>query len=120
MDQSDGRHVLNAMVAIGGVVQRTLLVDDPDRRFVGRDDDFLHLVQARCDVGIELDELPELLFGKVVIAGDQGLVAGAILRIGVRIAGCGGRGIVTEVKRLAGNEVKLTALSGADQRVVRG
>ena len=41
LDQADGNHVLDAVVAVGGVVERSLLVDDADRGFVRDDLDFL-------------------------------------------------------------------------------
>ena len=38
-DQGDGDHVLDAVVAVGGVVEGSLLVDDADAGFVGADGD---------------------------------------------------------------------------------
>ena len=38
-DQGDGDHVLDAVVAVGGVVERALLVDDAHAGFVGADGD---------------------------------------------------------------------------------
>src|SRR5712691_4278600 len=41
LDQTDGDHVLDAVVAIRRVMERSLLVDDADRRFVRHDFDLL-------------------------------------------------------------------------------
>ncbi len=46
VDQRHRDHVLDAVVAVGGIVQRALLVDDADRRLVGADHDLLDLVEA--------------------------------------------------------------------------
>ena len=40
-DEGDGDHVLDAVVAVGGIVERALLVDDADAGFVGADGDAL-------------------------------------------------------------------------------
>ena len=55
LHQADRRHVLNAVIAIGGVVQRAFLVDDPDRRFVCGDHDFLDVVQAVTHMRMQPD-----------------------------------------------------------------
>ncbi|KAG1540329.1 hypothetical protein G6F50_014377 [Rhizopus delemar] len=39
MQQRDGDHVLHAVVAVGRIVQRALLVDDADAGFLGADRD---------------------------------------------------------------------------------
>ena len=38
-DEGDGDHVLDAVVAVGGVGERAVLVDDADAGFVGADGD---------------------------------------------------------------------------------
>ncbi|MCY1419443.1 hypothetical protein D9M71_350330 [compost metagenome] len=43
-DQRHGGHVLDAVVAVGGVGQRADLGDDADRRFLGADDDAVDLL----------------------------------------------------------------------------
>ena len=43
------------MVAIGGVAQRPLFVDDAQRRFVGRDHDLFDLIDAVPDLGMQFD-----------------------------------------------------------------
>ena len=45
-DQTDGGHILNAMIAVGGIVQRPGLIDDADRRFLGGDYDLVDLLNA--------------------------------------------------------------------------
>ena len=39
MNQRHGDHVLNAVIAIGGVIERTFFIDDPNCRFVRADRD---------------------------------------------------------------------------------
>src|SRR5471032_3404470 len=41
MDHRHGDHVLNAVIAVGGVIERTLFIDDTNRRFVRADRDLL-------------------------------------------------------------------------------
>ena len=43
-------HVLDAVVAVGGVVERAGLVDDPDRRLLRLDHDALDLVEPVLDL----------------------------------------------------------------------
>ena len=50
VDQGHGHHVLDAMVAIGGIVKRALLVDDANRRFLRSNGDL-------ADVGDPVDHL---------------------------------------------------------------
>src|SRR6187402_1633125 len=45
-DQRDGNHVLNAVVAVGGIRERTGLVDDANARFLGLNHDFVDLIDA--------------------------------------------------------------------------
>ena len=45
-DQRHGDHVLDAVVAVGRIVERALLVDDADRRLVRADRDLLDVVAA--------------------------------------------------------------------------
>src|SRR5204862_231314 len=52
-DQGDRDHVLDAMVAIRGVGERTLLVDDADRRFVGADGDPAYRIEPVSDLGMK-------------------------------------------------------------------
>ncbi|MNC17041.1 hypothetical protein D3C75_649060 [compost metagenome] len=44
MQQRDGHHVLHAVVAVGGVMQRPLLVDDADAGLLGTDRDVLDVL----------------------------------------------------------------------------
>ena len=55
VDQRDGDHVLEAVVAVGRVVERAGLADDPDRRLLGRDHDPLDLGRAAPDLRVEPD-----------------------------------------------------------------
>src|SRR5690606_29419670 len=52
-----------------------------------------------------------------VIAAQKGLVAGAELGVGIRIAAGIGAGIVAQVERLAGHQVNAAGLAGADQGI---
>ena len=54
-DQTDGGHILNAVVAVGGIVQRPGLIDDADRRFVGRDDDLVDLLDAILHLMVQVE-----------------------------------------------------------------
>ena len=54
-DQTDGGHVLNAMVAVGGIVQRPGLIDDADRRFLGGDHDLVDLLDAILHLIVQLE-----------------------------------------------------------------
>ena len=53
--QADGSHVLDAMVAVGGVAQRALLVDDANCGFMCGNDDILDLVDAVPDLIVQID-----------------------------------------------------------------
>ncbi len=54
VDQRHRDHVLEAVVAVGRVVERAVLVDDPQRRLVRPDRDGLDVVQAVLDERVEL------------------------------------------------------------------
>ena len=54
VDQRDRDHVLNAMVAVGGFGQRTLLVDDAKRRFVRANRDLRNVGQPVFDQRMQL------------------------------------------------------------------
>ncbi len=54
-DETDGSHVLQAVVTISRVDERTLLVDDANSRLVSLDVDLLDLVQARSNLRVQLD-----------------------------------------------------------------
>jgi len=53
--ERDGDHVLDAVVAIGGIGQRTGFVDDAFAAFLGLDDDALDGVEAGCDLRVQDD-----------------------------------------------------------------
>src|SRR5204862_3223922 len=55
LDQADGNHVLDAVIAIRRIVQRTFLVDDADRRLVGDDLYSFYFVEAVPDLRMQLD-----------------------------------------------------------------
>lgn len=54
-DETNGSHVLQAVIAISGVDERTLLVDDANSGLVGLNVDLLDLVQARSNLRVQLD-----------------------------------------------------------------
>jgi len=54
-DETDGSHVLQAVIAVSRVDERTLLVDDTNGRKVSLDVDLLDLIQARSDLRVQLD-----------------------------------------------------------------
>jgi len=51
-DQPDRGHILQAMIAVGGIVQRPRLVDDANRRFLRCDGDCFNVVQAILDLAV--------------------------------------------------------------------
>jgi hypothetical protein len=53
-DERHRHHVLQAVIAVGGVRQRTGLVDDAHRRFLGVDDDAIDVVEALRDLSVQL------------------------------------------------------------------
>ena len=55
LNQTDSAHVLNAMVAIGGIIERAFFVDDADGGFVGGDDDIFDVVQAIFHIRVQRD-----------------------------------------------------------------
>ena len=54
-DQANGDHVLDAMIAVGGIVQRPGLVDDADRRFLRGDHDPLDSAQGDPSPVVQLE-----------------------------------------------------------------
>ncbi len=54
VNERHGDHVLDAVVAVGGVVERPFLVDDADGRLVGADHDPLDLVKPVLDLRVQL------------------------------------------------------------------
>src|SRR5207244_1310018 len=54
-EQADGGHVLQAMVPIGWIMERTFLVDDSNRRFLGCDDDLSDFVEAVSNLRMQLN-----------------------------------------------------------------
>lgn len=54
-DETDGSHVLQAVVTIGRVDEGSLLVDDANSGLVSLDVDLLDLIQTRCDLRVQLD-----------------------------------------------------------------
>lgn len=55
VNEGDGDHVLEAVVAIGRVMKWTGFGDDADGGFLGFDGDAFDVVEAVGDVGVELD-----------------------------------------------------------------
>jgi hypothetical protein len=53
VDQGHGHHVLDAVVAIGGIGERTFLVDDADRGLLRAQDDPADVVDPVGDLGME-------------------------------------------------------------------
>lgn len=54
-DETDGSHVLQAVIAISGVDERTLLINNANSGLVGLHVDLLDLIQARSDLRVQLD-----------------------------------------------------------------
>ena len=54
VDERDGHHVLNAVIAIGGIIQRSRLVDDPHRRLLRLDHDTFDLLQPILHLRVQL------------------------------------------------------------------
>ena len=54
-DEADGGHVLQAVVAVGGIVERTGLVDDADGRLVRGEFDARDPVEAILDERVEFE-----------------------------------------------------------------
>lgn len=54
-EEADGDHVLQAMVAVGGIVEGSGFVDDADRAFVGVNLDLSDFRKAILDLRVELD-----------------------------------------------------------------
>ena len=54
VDQGDRHHILNAVVPVGRIGERSLLVDDPDRRLVRPNRDPMDVVDPILDARMEL------------------------------------------------------------------
>ena len=54
-DQTDGGHILNAVIAVGGIVQRPGLIDDADRRFMSSDYDLVDLLNAILHLIVQVE-----------------------------------------------------------------
>ena len=54
-NQSNGRHVLQAMIAVGGIVEQALLVNNAEGGFVGCQTDAFNFRQAVFDPRMKLD-----------------------------------------------------------------
>jgi len=59
------------VVAIAGLVQRTFLVDDADRRSCVGDDDFPDVGEAILDLRMELDCALACGFGRGIFRGNE-------------------------------------------------
>ena len=65
VDQSNRHHVFDAVVTVGGIVERTGLVDDADARFLRLDDNLVDVVEAE-----EGDAIFGFVTRTLVIFGD--------------------------------------------------
>src|SRR5258708_26221589 len=54
-NKANGSHVLQDMIAIGGIIQRAGFIDDAKRGLVGGDHNALDCVEARCYLGVKFD-----------------------------------------------------------------